>query len=179
HLNPHMLEALDWWIKCLKDEGIYVWLDLHVGRHFTRFDGIDDFVEISKSDGGSLKGFNYFNGSILTAMQEFNEAYLNHRNVFSGVKYKDDPAIIAILLSNENDLTGHMANLLLHDKNVPRHNERYMASADRFARTHQLPLGRTWRSWEPGPSKLFLNDAENRFNVALIERLRKLGVVIP
>ena len=25
-LNPLMMEKLDWWIKCLEDEGIYVWL---------------------------------------------------------------------------------------------------------------------------------------------------------
>ncbi|MFO0633949.1 MAG: hypothetical protein U0168_13955 [Nannocystaceae bacterium] len=28
------VEALDWWIKCLADAGVYVWLDLHVGRRF-------------------------------------------------------------------------------------------------------------------------------------------------
>jgi hypothetical protein len=31
-LSQAMLERLDWWITCLKQEGIYVWLDLHVGR---------------------------------------------------------------------------------------------------------------------------------------------------
>ena len=30
NLSSAMLGKLDWWIKCLKDEGIYVWLDLHV-----------------------------------------------------------------------------------------------------------------------------------------------------
>ena len=28
HLDPRSLAALDYWIKCLEDEGIYIWLDL-------------------------------------------------------------------------------------------------------------------------------------------------------
>jgi len=49
NLSVGMLEKLDWWIKCLEDEGIYVWLDLEVGRQFKFADGIDAFSEISKS----------------------------------------------------------------------------------------------------------------------------------
>ena len=30
NLSLGMLEKLDWWIKCLEDEGIYVWLDLQL-----------------------------------------------------------------------------------------------------------------------------------------------------
>ncbi len=35
-LDKKALKNLDWWIKCLKDEGIYIWLDLHVQRHLSR-----------------------------------------------------------------------------------------------------------------------------------------------
>src|SRR5262249_46605883 len=74
NLNPGMLERLDWWIKCLKDEGIYVWLDMHVQRHFKAADGIDNFDEIAKGKPTvDLKGYNYVNGSIREAMQQFNE----------------------------------------------------------------------------------------------------------
>ena len=33
-LNPKSLKRLDLWIKILQDEGIYVWLDLQMGREF-------------------------------------------------------------------------------------------------------------------------------------------------
>ena len=46
-LSAEALATLDWWIKCLEDEGIYVWLDLHVQRQLTGGDGIADFDEIS------------------------------------------------------------------------------------------------------------------------------------
>lgn len=179
-VSDAMLERLDWWIKCLKDEGIYIWLDLHVQRHFKSGDGIDDFDEISKGKAtADLKGYNYVNASIEAAMQRFNEAYVNHINQFTGLRTKDDPAIIAMLLTNENDITHHFGNALLPDKRVPRHNALYMAQAEKFAVQYGLPKDRTWRSWEHGPSKLFLNNLENSFNVSMIGQLRALGVKAP
>src|SRR5262249_39086819 len=50
-LDDAALDALDWWVKCLKDEGIYVWLDLHVGRQFQKGDNIEGFSELAKQQG--------------------------------------------------------------------------------------------------------------------------------
>ena len=146
-LSPAMLERLDWWIKCLKDEGIYVWLDLEVQRQLRRGE-ITDFEEISKGKpGADLKGFNYVNDSILEAMQAFDDAYVNHINSFTGLRYKDDPAIAVMLLTNENDITHHFGNRLLPDKGFSRHSARFMAEAGAFAERYALPKGRVWRSW--------------------------------
>ena len=104
-LDESALERLDWWIKCLKDEGIYVWLDLHVQRALKRGDHIDGFDEIRKGqDTADLKGFNYVNASIQQAMLRFDEQYLTHKNVYTGVAYTEEPAIVGLLLTNENDL---------------------------------------------------------------------------
>jgi Cellulase (glycosyl hydrolase family 5) len=179
-LNPLMLEKLDWWIKCLKDEGIYVWLDLHVQRNFKPADGITDFDEIAKGKPtADLKGFNYVNASIQEAMRRFNEAYVSHLNPFTGLRYQDDPAIIAFLLTNENDVTSHFGNALLPDKKVPRHNAIYMREAETFAAKQGLPKDKTWRSWEYGPSKIFLNELEHRFDADMIRHLRALGAKAP
>lgn len=188
-LSPAMLDKLDWWIKCLKDEGIYVWLDLHVGRQFKAGDGIEDFDEIAK--GGPMaeikgfrpmaeaKGYSYVNPSMRLAMKRFNEAYVNHLSSYTGLRYKDEPAIVAMLITNENDVTSHWGHALLPDKNVPRHNALYTTLAGAFAEKHGVPKDRVWRSWEPGPSKLFLNDLERRFNVEMLAHLRAQGVRVP
>ncbi len=121
-LSAEMLGRLDWWIKCLKDEGIYVWLDLEVQRRFKPSDGIQYFDEISSSKAG-LKGFNYVNASIQEAMRRFNEGYVEHFNAFAGLRYKDDPAIVAMMLTNENDITHHYGNLLCRttmSRRIPR-----------------------------------------------------------
>ena len=180
NLSLGMLERLDWWIKCLEDEGIYVWLDLDDYRQFKFADKIDGFGEISKGKPtANLTGYNYVNSSIERAMQRFNEAYLNHRNTFNGLIYKDDPAIVALLLTNENDVTFHFGNLLLPIQKVPQHSALYMAQAEAFATKFGLEKEKTWRSWENGPSKLFLNDLEHRFDSEMIQHLRKAGVKVP
>jgi hypothetical protein len=180
NLSPAMLDKLDWWIKCLKDEGIYIWLDLHVGRKFKAGDGIEGFEEISKGKPtAGLFGYNYVNTSIQQAMKRFNEAYVTHGNNYTGLRYKDEPAIAAILITNENDVTHHFGNALLRDKGVPKHTVLYMRQAEAFASKRGLPKDKVWRSWEHGPSKLFLNDLEHRFNIEMIQNLRSLGVKVP
>ena len=179
-LSPAMLEKLDWWIKCLKDEGIYIWLDLHVQRNLKPGDRIDGFDEIAAGKPlADLRGYNYVNPSIQHAMKRFNEAYVNRGNLYTGIRYKDDPAIVAMLITNENDVTQHFGNRLLPDKNVPRHNALYKSQADSFAAANGLARDRTWRSWEHGPSKLFLNDLERRFSAEMIAYLRAQGVKVP
>lgn len=179
-LHPAAMARLDWWIKSLRDEGIYVWLDLHVGRALKRGDRIEAFDEIRKgAETVDLRGYNYVNASIQAAMARFNAAYLSHRNPHTGLRYLDDPAVVAVMLSNENDLTTHFGNALLPDKGVPRHNAWYSAAADRFAAQHGLVKDRVWRSWEHGPSKLFLNDLEHEVQRAQLLPLRALGLKAP
>jgi len=179
-LNSQSLDALDWWIKCLKDEGIYVWLDMHVQRAFKRGDGIFAFDEMRKGkEEADLKGYSYVNFTVQNAMKRFNEAYVTHVNPYTGLAAKDEPAVAAMLITNENDVTNHFGNALLPDKKVPEHTRLYMAMADNFAKANDLPKDKVWRSWEHGPSKLFLNDLEKRFNDDLVGHLRSLGVKVP
>lgn len=179
-LDPASLDKLDWWIKCLKDEGIYVWLDLHAQRALTESDHIYGFDEIREGKkAADLKGYNYVNLTIQQAMKRFNKAYLNHINAYTGVAYKNEPAIMAMLITNENDVTNHFGNALLPDKGVPLHNRLYMNLANGFAAKYNLPGGKIWRSWEPGPSKLFLNDLEHNFDVEMISHLHALGAKVP
>ena len=179
-LDEESLAKLDWWIKCLEDEGIYIWLDLHVGRRLTAGDKIDDFAEISKGQRtATLKGYAYVNASMQQAMQRFDDAYLNHVNHFTGLRYKDDPGIVTMLITNENDVTNHFAGLLLPNQGVPHETALYMDMASAFADKKGLPKSKIWRSWEQGPSKLFLNDLEHNFNTKMIEHLRTLGVKVP
>lgn len=179
-INPEMADRVGWWVKCLKDEGIYIWLDLHVQRAFVAGDAIYGFDEMRKGKSeADLKGFAYVNVTIQNAMKRFAEAYLTRVNPHTGLAFKDDPAIAALLITNENDITHHFGNALLPDKKVPEHSKLYMREAEVFAAKHGLSKERTWRSWEHGPSKIFLNDLEYRFNVEMIEHLRTLGAKVP
>lgn len=183
-LNLDGLDCIDYWIKCLRDEGIYIWLDLHVGRTLKEgdraspFGPVAGFDEILRQE-GRVHGFCYFNENVRRLMQEFNAQYLSHVNAHTGLAYKDDPAIITVLVTNENDLTRHFGNLMLADKNNPVHRAMFQDALRRFCSTTGLPLRETERTWLPGPSKIFLNDQEHQFNTLMMQALRDLGVRVP
>jgi hypothetical protein len=184
-LNPQSLALLDWWIKCLKDEGIYIWLDMVFDRDLVRGDGVTigrDEVLNNKARGyasGKVFGFSYFNRDVLKLMQEFQDQYLKHVNPYTRMAYKDDPAVVGILITNENDLTLHFGNTFMPNHHNPVHTALFMKDVRAFAQQTGLPEDRVWRAWEPGPSKPFLNAMEHRFNRFMIDDLRNLGVRAP
>lgn len=179
-LDEAQARKIDWWIKCLKEQGIYVWLDLHVQRQLTAAEGIQGFDEIAKGKpGADPKGYNYINPTIQEAMLDFAKDYLTRRSAETGLRAVEEPAIALVQITNENDLTHHYGNALLPDKPVPWHRERYMEEARRFAQNQGLPADKVWRSWEPGPSKIFLNDLEQRFHARFLRELRAWGLKVP
>lgn len=176
-LNDAALRKLDWWIKCLKDEGIYIWLDLQVGRAYTHNDGIQHFDELVQSNQSPLlRGFNYYNQSIQQRIMAFNEAYLSHINPFTQLSYKDDPAIVSTLLLNENDITHHFANRLLADRNVPKHHALYRQDVEQTAIELGLNPRLAARSWEYGDAKIYLNHVEHRYHKKMLQHLKTIGV---
>ena len=183
-LDENAMQQLDYLIHCLREEGVYIWLDLHVGRQIKPGDIVSEWGEIHgydelKRQDGYLIGFNYYNEAIRGLMQEFNELYLNHVNLYTGLAYKEDPAIVGLLITNENDLTSHFGNLMLPDKNNPVHHALFDASVRAFCEDTGLPYQQTWRTWEPGPSKIYLNHQENVFNNHMLSHLREMGITIP
>jgi hypothetical protein len=54
-----------------------------------------------------------------------------------------------------------------------------MRGAEEFAARTGLPKDEVWKAWLPGPSKIWLNELEHRFNRPTLDRLRKLGVRVP
>ncbi len=184
-LDEEVLDRLDWWIKCLKEQGIYVWLDLHVGRLVKQGDNVGDgFAEMmrhegNKDKGAGIKGYNYFNPRIEQLMTQFNTKYLNHVNRYTGKAYKDEPAIVSVLITNENDITHHFGNLMLGNKNNPYHHQIFEREARAFAKATGLNPAKTMRTWEAGSSKLFLADQEYLWDQRMIQQLHKIGVRVP
>ena len=173
-LDQMALDRVGQWIACLKAQGIYTWLDLHVGRRMSSADGISHAEEIERSE-GDIRGYNFVNRSIRDRMAEFQSAYLSYVNPHTGLSFKDDPAIAAVMISNENDATYHFGNRLLPDKNVPEHNALFFERSNQFAEASGLNPTQVWKSWEHGPPKIFLNDLEYQFFEPLAREIRELG----
>lgn len=177
-LSDDALDKLDWWVKCLQDEGIYVWLDLHVGRHLREGDDVPGFEELATHQ-GELKGFNYVNPRIEALMQDFARRYLGRQNRYTGRRYADDPGVVGVLVTNENDLTHHFGNLMNEGTGAPQHRELLRGLVEPFARAHGLPLDAAMQPWAHGPAKVVMNELEARFHLRMRERLRSLGLRAP
>ena len=131
--NPQSVDLLDWWIKSLKEEGIYLWLDMVYDRALLPGDGVTTGREevLTKKNRGYVFGFNYFNDDVRNLMKEFQDNYLNHVNPYTHLAYKDDPAVVGILITNENDLTLHFGNTFMPNHNNPVHTKIFMEDVPR------------------------------------------------
>jgi hypothetical protein len=172
-LNAEALDRIDWWVKCLRDEGIYVWLDLKVGRTFRPGDGIPGFEELAKWE-KSGRGFDYVSPRLYELQRKFWEQYLNRTNPYTKLSYLEDPAVVAALVTNEDDLAGHFAILMLGDHKNPVHQRMIDGLMEASAKKLKLSMDEVGRYWEPGPGKLALADLEARFFRQAIGDLRRL-----
>lgn len=175
-LRSASLDAIDWWIKCLADVGIYVWLDLHVGRRFTPSDAIAGFGELPEGD---ARGFSYVDSRIEALMQGFAEQYLARNNRYTGRSIASDPAVAFVLVTNENDVTHHFGQYMLPNSGRPVHEALLRTKVGAIAKKAGLPFEASLRTWEPGPAKLVLSELEHAWDRRAIAALRKLGVQAP
>lgn len=173
-LSDATLANLDDWVRCLQNEGIYVWIDLHVGREFTANDGITAYEEL-KSQRGKLEAFNYVNPSIEDRMEEFAVAYLGRKNRFTSRRYAEDPGVLGVLVTNENDLAFHGVRPFVPGSGKREHIKMFRGRALPFMKQARIPRGALTTLPQPGPGKIVLAELEARFEQRTIQTLRDMG----
>jgi hypothetical protein len=97
--DPESMERLDYLIYCLKQEGIYVYLDLLTYRQFREGDEVDAVDAL----GQAAKPYDYFDPRLIALQKEFNRDLWTHTNPYTKLAYKDDPAIALTEIVNESD----------------------------------------------------------------------------
>jgi hypothetical protein len=98
-LDPESLERLDYLIYCLKQQGIYIYLDLLTYRQFRPGDDVDAVDQLQQC----AKPYHYFDRRLIELQKEFNRQLWTHVNPYTGLAYRDDPAIALSELVNESD----------------------------------------------------------------------------
>ena len=99
-LDPQSMDRLDYLLFCLKQQGIYIYMDNIVLRKFTVGDGVAHAEELF--DGA--KPYGIFDEKLIELQMEFSAQLWTHRNPYTGLCYKDDPAIVLSEIANETDL---------------------------------------------------------------------------
>ena len=98
-LDPVRMRRMDWFLKNLRDRGIYYNFCVQAGRVFKVGDSLRAPVTNDQS-----KFVTLFDPRLLELQKEFAAAIANHVNPYTGLSYAKDPAVATWELTNENQL---------------------------------------------------------------------------
>ena len=99
-LDPRSLDALDYLVFCLKEEGIYCYLDMNTYRHFKEEDGVEEYEALI--DMG--KPWCMIDPRMIELQKEYADQLWNHFNPYTKLLYKDDPVFVLTEIINECDI---------------------------------------------------------------------------
>jgi hypothetical protein len=124
-LDPKRFDAFDRWHAALKEQGIYsIWSVVypHHGAFLRPEDGLpkEKFDELSRANkgratqGDAIVCSDYINmdRDIQDVVLRYYTVLLNHKNPYTGLAYKDDPALAVVEFQNESNIFFHTLNEL-------------------------------------------------------------------
>ena len=96
HIDQNNLDLMDFFVASLKNEGIYVNINLLVNREPRLDDGICTTVP------SLSKNVALFDKRLIELQKMYAKQLLTHTNPYTGNRYVDEPAVAFIEVSNEN-----------------------------------------------------------------------------
>jgi hypothetical protein len=95
-ISPEALDRLDFFINQLALHGIFIDLNLHVGRAHS------EYLGLPKTNGQYDKIFGIFTPELIDAQKDYAQKMLSHVNLYRGASYADDPAVAIVEITNED-----------------------------------------------------------------------------
>lgn len=95
-IAPEAFDRLDFFINQLALHGIYIDLNLHVGRAHS------EYLGLPKTNGQYDKIFDIFTPELIDAQKDYARKMLSHTNPYRGVRYANDPAVAIVEITNED-----------------------------------------------------------------------------
>lgn len=99
-IDPESIERLDYLIYCLKNEGIYCYMDMYTYRKFKTGDG----VENAESLIDAAKPYGTYSRKLIELQKDLCRKLWTHKNPYTGLAYCDDPVFVMAEVVNESDL---------------------------------------------------------------------------
>jgi hypothetical protein len=96
--DPQQMDREDYFLAALEKQGIYIDLNLLVGRPFKAGDGVADAEKIREG----AKGISLFDPKLIELQKEYARQLLSHFNPYTKRAYRDDPAVAIVEINNEN-----------------------------------------------------------------------------
>ena len=118
-LEPVQLERFDYFFSCLKKKGIYIYFQLNIARKFGAQNGFENATKLPWYN----NGLDNFEPRMIELQKKYHRDILNHVNPYTGLAYKDDPAIGMLEIANENSIVSSWFNVKRY--NFPNLTEPY------------------------------------------------------
>ena len=151
-LSPEALDRLDRFIHELAIHGIYANLNLHVSRWLSRARGWPSADALESYD----KMLNLFHPELIAAQQRFARDLLLRENPYRKLRYRDDPAVAMVEITNENSLFMWSAPRRLPDLPEP-YAAMLAAEWNAWLKTRYADDAALDRAWSMGASPLGAN----------------------
>lgn len=169
-LDPESMDRLDYLIHCLKEEGIYTYMDLLTYRRFKTGDGVEAAPQLQDA----AKPYSTFNRKLIELQKKFNHDIWTHMNPYTNLAYKDDPAIVLVEVTNENDLFSR-------DVTVEPYRTELEELYRQWASEHKIKVGREKLEFKSNDIEMFpfYRDISRAYYEEMIQHMRETGVKIP
>ena len=95
-IEPEALDRLDYFINELAKRGIWVNINLHVGRTHSQY------LDLPKTNSNYDKVIGIFTPALIDAQKRYARELLTHVNPYRKVRYADDPAVAFVEITNED-----------------------------------------------------------------------------
>ena len=170
-LDPERMRRFDWFVHQLKQQGIYSVLTFYTAWHPRP----DDGVRQSDSVGWAARMPIFFDRTVQQIHRTMIRRVLEHVNAFTGVAYKDEPAIPYILALDDPSLAAYW----LYSKDVSRENINGSVTVGSQHVTHIDSLFVAWIKSKGVMTDAALNDRWRTMPSSTDNRLKNPGFEDP
>ena len=118
--DADQIDRLDFFVAELKKRGIYIDLNLNVGRTYKEGDGVPDWDQIAHA-----KGMTYIGDRLLELQRDYARQLLTHYNPYTKTEYRHEPAVAIVEIVNENSIVEFWLRNWLRGERKPE-NPHYM-----------------------------------------------------
>lgn len=99
--DAQQLDRLDFLVSELKKDGIYMDLNLNVGRYYKEGDGVRDAEQVNRN---WVKSLSLYDKRIIELEKEWSRNLLTHVNPYTKTEYRNESAIALVEILNENGI---------------------------------------------------------------------------
>lgn len=168
--DPESMKKLDYLIYCLKNEGIYIYMDMLTYRKFKNDDGVEAAFEL----GDAARPYCIFDRKLIELQKKFNYDLWNHINPYTGLAYKDDPAIVLTEIINEGDMFSRSTTIPYYRNKLDKMFEEWLRAKNMNKPDEDIVY--------PSDNPIvidFLIEVQENYYKEMISHLRDIGVKIP